>query len=131
MASLRNAYLLDTHPLVYWMLEPGKLSAKVRKILRSESNRIHIPSVAVLEFQYLIEIGRVEASIQDVLAEINETPRFTISSFDLSALSRSLVIAGTRDPFDRMILATAHAYDFPVITRDRWMADQLGKHAVW
>ncbi len=131
MASVNSSAVLDTHPLVYWLLDPDKLSRKVRDILSRPASRIHIPTVVLLEFQYLIEIGRIEASIRDVMAAINETPQFTMTSFDIPALTRSLQLSGTRDPFDRMILATAEAYDWPMITRDRWMREQLGKRAVW
>jgi len=131
MASLGEAYLLDTHPLVYWLLDSSKLTSKTREILSFETNQIHIPTVAILELQYLIEIGRIEVSIQNVMAEINETSHFSITSFDIPALTKSLMIQGTRDPFDRMILATAEAYDWPIITRDKWMQKQLGKRAIW
>ena len=131
MAQIRTAYLLDTHPLVYWLFEPKQLTQQVCDLLSYEGNQIHIPTMAILELQYLIEIGRIDSSIQDVMADINETSHFSITPFDVSVLSKSLIIEGTRDPFDRIILATAQAFDWPVITKDRWMKKQLAGRAIW
>ncbi|MBD3242248.1 MAG: hypothetical protein GF331_16770 [Chitinivibrionales bacterium] len=114
-------YVLDTHPLVFLMFEPEALGSRARKAIADHRTTLLVPTMAVLELQYLIEIGRVEGRATDVIDYIEQTPRIRLIAFSESELRESVVRLDTRDPFDRVILASAMCRDLPVITRDRWM----------
>lgn len=123
------AYVTDTHPLVWWLLEPTRLSSRVLDIYEGPT-RIHVPSMVLLEIQYLNEIGRIELEVNAVLAFISERADLILTSFDGGVLTKSLALAETRDPFDRIIAATALYYNSVLITKDRWMKNRLPK-TVW
>lgn len=131
MAMSVNACVIDTHPLVWWLLDPGKLSRRAMSLLADPAVSVHVPALAVLEFQYLVEIGRVEADTRNVLAYISESERFRLMPCDAAVLAAAVDLDGTRDPFDRTIAASALAYGMPLITRDQWMHERLANLAKW
>ena len=125
-----RTHVTDTHALVYFLLDPEKLGRRAREVFESPNSQVHIPTMALLEVKYLIEIGRLETSIEEVLAFVESSQNFHIQPFDSVALRHSLAIEGQRDPFDRIILSTAMSLKLPLITRDRWMRSVYNK-CVW
>ncbi|HPC19152.1 MAG TPA: type II toxin-antitoxin system VapC family toxin [Kiritimatiellia bacterium] len=124
-----KAVAADTHPLVWWLLQPSRLSAAARKGFE-QTPSIQVPTMALLEIAYLNEIGRIELAVPDVLAYIGQTPRFQLAPFDGGILLRSIELQATRDPFDRVIAATALYWQVPLITKDRWMQANLAR-TIW
>ncbi len=124
-------YLLDTHTFIFWLLEEKSLSKKVQKILEKPENNFYISSMSILEIQYLLEIGRIEVEMGDIFAYIDSTPNFKIISFDRPALVESLKLDSHRDPFDRIIVATALAYKLKLLTKDRRILKQFPKLTIW
>ena len=125
-----TTYLIDTHALVFWLLEPAKLSLRGREILSNPENRIVVSVMTLLELEYLREIGRIEVNLGDVLAFFHQNSNYHIQSFDETVLLRCLEVSDQRDPFDRIILATGISLKLPIITRDRWM-QQRYEATVW
>ncbi|MFQ5641638.1 MAG: type II toxin-antitoxin system VapC family toxin [bacterium] len=116
-------YVLDTHTFLYWLLDPLRLPTTVIELLEEDANDFVIPTVVIIEIQYLIEIGRVEARIADVLNYIESTTNFRLHPYDKPSLLKSIEPSKHRDPFDRIILGTAQALKCAVITKDRWMKE--------
>lgn len=114
-------YILDTHYLVWRLLEPEKIPKKSQSILQSDANHFLIPTISLLEMQYLQEIGRIKADMDQVLSIIQEQRNFKLISFDEVTLIHSLRLSGTRDPFDRIILSHALALSCKILTQDGWM----------
>src|SRR5262245_15906333 len=124
------AYLVDTHALLFWLLEPRKLSRVASRYL-SDPN--HLPRVSVaslLEVTYLVEIGRVDVRMADVHEWIRKQDSWEIVSFDTLALAKTPEV-NTRDPFDRIVVATALAHEWRLLTRDRWIHASYPKLALW
>jgi len=130
MSATSGTFAVDTHALLFWLLDKNSLTGKVRKIFEQPSNRFCVSTASVLEIQYLIEIGRVETGIGELLSYIQSQPAFYLQPFDELVLLETLEASEHRDPFDRIILGTAKAYKMPLITRDRWMKAQY-KNTVW
>ncbi|NBU96988.1 MAG: type II toxin-antitoxin system VapC family toxin [Spirochaetia bacterium] len=126
-----NNYLLDTHCLLFWLLEEKSLSKKVLKILKKPENNFFISSMSILEVQYLVEIGRLEIEMGDIFSYIDSTPNFNILAFDRPALIESLKLDSHRDPFDRIIVATAQAYKLRLLTKDLRILKIFPKLAIW
>ncbi len=128
---MERDFLLDTHTFIYWHLDEKSLSRKVLKILEKLENNFFISSLSILEIQYLVEIGRLEMNMGDIFFYIDSTPNFKILSFDRPALIESVKLDSHRDPFDRIIVATAIAYKLKLLTRDRRILKSFPKVAVW
>lgn len=114
-------YILDTHPLIFRFSDPGQLGSAAKKAFLDSTSTFLVPTMALLEVQYLIEIGRVKPQIGDLIRRIEQHETMRIVAFAESELLAAVVDNGSRDPFDRIILATAQARRAPLITRDRWM----------
>lgn len=124
-------YLVDTHVLLWRLLEPRRLSRKARDIFSRETERLVVPTVVMLEIQYLVEIGKVEIDLNEVLEVVQADPRYRFIAYDEPAMLQSLQLTSTRDPFDRVILSHALARGIPILTRDRWMHRQAPHLAVY
>lgn len=112
---------VDTHVLVWRFLEPARLSAKQAAIFRNDSHNFLVPTIVLLEIQYLQEIGRIKTNPGDFLLAIKGSPKFSLASYDEAVLLASLQLTTTRDPFDRIILAHAVTTSTKILTKDRWM----------
>jgi len=51
--------------------------------------------------------------------------------FDEMVLAEGVRLTSIRDPFDRIILATALAYNLKIVTKDFWMHDHYSKIVIW
>jgi PIN domain nuclease of toxin-antitoxin system len=115
-------YILDTHVII-WMLEGDEnLSQKVQEIIK---NPINDCSVSIISFQEIAikqNIGKLE--IKNSLSKIVKalkTERINIIQneiFHLEELVKLKTIANHKDPFDRMIIATAISEKMLIISID-------------
>lgn len=128
---METDYLLDTHTLIFWLLDEKSLSKKVLKILQKPENNFFVSAMSILEIQYLVEIGRLEMAIGDLFAYIDSTPNLKIIAFDRPSLIESVKLDSHRDPFDRIIVATSTAYRLKLLTRDPRLLKLFPKIAVW
>ena len=91
-----------------------------------------ISPMALLELQYLFEIGRLAAPASQVLAHLQETVGLAVCTLPFPEIARAACNESwTRDAFDRMIVAHArYAPNAPLITSDTNIHDHY-KHAIW
>lgn len=114
--------LLDTHILLWSLLEPAKLSPEPTQALGNPDNELWISPISIWEIAVLAEKGRVliEAPshtrwIRDVLSCVPlKEAAFT---HEVALQSRSVDLAH-QDPADRFIAATALVYDLVLVTAD-------------
>lgn len=114
-------YLLDTHILLWRLLDPVRLPKKSASILASSVHTFLVPAIVLLEMQYLREIGRVVVEVEQVLEFLRSAPEYDIVPYDVAVMAHSLRLTGNRDPFDRIILAHALATSTTLLSKDRWM----------
>lgn len=114
-------YVVDTHILIFRFLEPKRLSAKHKTLFQQEKNIFLVPTISLLEVQYLSEIKRINLDLGDFLVALKKEDQFQIVNFDEPTLYYSLKLTSTRDPFDRIILAHALSTSTKILTKDRWM----------
>lgn len=108
---------LDTH-VVVWLYARDERA--LRPILpRLEREALAISPMVLLELQYLYEVGRTGEPAQPVFESLSERLdlRFAEASL-VSVAQHALGLTWTRDPFDRMIVASAMADDVLLLTRD-------------
>ncbi len=115
------SYLIDTHILLWWLLDDPKLNAECRDIIRNPAHRILVSSVSAWEIATKYRIGKLPEAKQIV----EQYPQILHQSkfIELAVTSAHALRAGSlpiahRDPFDRMIMAQAEIENLPVITYD-------------
>lgn len=124
-------FVLDTHTLLWRLLDPKRLSKMARSIFMDGECEFFVPTISLLEIQYLNEVGRIEAPIGEIREALSEAGNFTLLPFDEDALFHALNLSTTRDPFDRVILSQALALSMKILTKDRWMKQTAPHLVVW
>jgi PIN domain nuclease of toxin-antitoxin system len=52
-------YVLDTHPIVWFLEGSGRLRAQAGTVLRDPSHRFILPTIVLVEITYLYSKGRI------------------------------------------------------------------------
>ena len=116
-------YLIDTHILIWYMEEDRQLSSDIYEILTNPKNIIWIGQVSIFEIAIKKAIGKFETftiSIDDLVEQIKKDG-FQIMHVKNSHLARYgdiPLLEIHKDPFDRLILATALSENIAVISAD-------------
>ncbi len=113
--------LLDTHILLWSLLEPEKLSKRVASELEDPSNERWVSPISIWEVLILAERGRVILNpdpltwIRNLLRTIplKEAPL----NHEVAIQSRTIDLRH-QDPVDRFLAATAIVYDLTLVTAD-------------
>ncbi len=114
--------LLDTHILLWSLLEPAMLSKRVASELEDPSNDIWVSPISIWEVLVLAEKGRVILN-PDPLTWIRNVLRTTpLKEAPLNhevAIQSRTVDLPHQDPVDRFLAATALIYDLTLVTTDK------------
>jgi PIN domain nuclease of toxin-antitoxin system len=116
--------ILDTHMWVWWLLPKSPLSERERKALdRTASNAgILLPAICLWEAQMLHSKKRIDLPVPfpTWLRRATDADMLTILPLNADAVIALSELPTTfhGDPADRMIVATARAYDLPLATHD-------------
>jgi len=129
-------YLLDTSTLLWAAREPGRLSAKARRICESEKESLVVSVVSLWEIIIkarafpmprgiagLFPVERLSMWIAGLEARV-----LPIEAAHAYAIDRLPGIH--RDPFDRMLVAQALVEDMPLLTKDETI-HQYPARCVW
>jgi PIN domain nuclease of toxin-antitoxin system len=103
------------------LLAQGNTAKFSRRALSlMETSDVRISPMAVLELQYLYEIGRIVITPHQILTKLSAQISLTVCDYPFPIIAE--VATGeswTRDPFDRIIVAHAKANGAaPLLTRD-------------
>ena len=116
-------FLLDTHALIWFSEDNKQLSAKARSIINNNRNKIFLSIVSFFELAIKFNAGKLDSdlSLSDffVLASDSSIIILPISENDLSNYLILPIFADHRDPFDKLIIATAMEEHLTIITTDK------------
>lgn len=124
--------VLDTSALIYWTLDPDKLSSPARDTL-AQTNRFVISSISIWEIGLKVSKGllSIPLTINDYADHLRQVQGVEIVPVDVETWLANLALDWShRDPADRTIVATAMLLDAPLLTSDR-LIRQFYPRAVW
>jgi PIN domain nuclease of toxin-antitoxin system len=125
--------LLDTHAFLWWLDGNVRLSRKSRRLIQTDTNEVLISAASVWEITTKARIGKLPGAL-DVAADVPAC--IAGQGFASLAISAEHAqAAGSlpglhRDPFDRMLIAQAHAERVPIISVDE-VFDGYGVTRIW
>jgi PIN domain nuclease of toxin-antitoxin system len=129
--------VLDTHAVVWYLLEPSRMSDRSLTLVRQaigEGNAVFVSAISILELVYLIEKGRMGEQALTRLLEGLSIPNagLVCVPFDcrIALAARQIPRDQVPDMPDRIIAATALHLGVPVITRDRRIRE-AGVPTIW
>jgi PIN domain nuclease of toxin-antitoxin system len=120
-----SRYVTDTHTLIWYLSQPRKLSARVRRVFQEADQgqvQILVPSIVLVEAIFIGDRQRVPTSLVNRLFKIDEAAN---AAFQITPLSKAVAVTArdfgpTAIPemADRIIAATARFLDLPLLTSD-------------
>ncbi|WP_019989874.1 type II toxin-antitoxin system VapC family toxin [Rudanella lutea] len=118
---MEQSYLADTQIVIWSVINPSMIIPAVQTIL--QENVILVSEVSLLEIAIKQKIGRLPglALSTDALADQLQSDGFHLLPIDrkhITAYDRIPLYGQHRDPFDRLLLATALVEGTPLISAD-------------
>ena len=119
-------YLLDTHALIWSILEKDKLSKAAKHVLENPSHSVFVSAISFWEISLKFSLGKLELRgiLPQAFPNLSLQMEFEIMPLDADCASsyHQLLTKHHRDPFDRMLIWQAIKNDLVLITKDGNMA---------
>ena len=119
----RNEILLDTHMILWAMLDDPKLNDKMRNIIMDPNNTIYYSIASMWEIQIKYDIKKMPISGIEFMhyceqSGYHKLPIDDLHVVELAGLERDESAPYHNDPFDRILLSQAKAEGFTFLTHD-------------
>ena len=125
--------LLDTHALLWWIADSGRLPVGILRAIWDEENNKLVSAASAWEISTKYHLGKLpsaEAIVGNLSAAIADE-----GFEELPVTIPDAALAGElpfhhRDPFDRMLIAQALAGDLTLVSNEA-LFDSYGVRRVW
>jgi PIN domain nuclease of toxin-antitoxin system len=113
--------LIDTHVLIWVILNPEKLSSSVTRLFSDRKNDIYLSLVSIWEIQIKQQLGKLNFDLP--LAELIESQQ-KVNDLKLLSITPEHIYAleslphHHRDPFDRLLISQALYENMPILSVD-------------
>jgi PIN domain nuclease of toxin-antitoxin system len=118
--------LLDTHALVWWLMDDVSLSSTARRLVGNPSNSVLVSAASAWEIATKVRLGKLP-SAEELAGDFTAflvRERFEQLAISAEHAIRAGLLPGPhRDPFDRMLAAQCLAENVPIVSRDRIFDD--------
>jgi PIN domain nuclease of toxin-antitoxin system len=124
--------LLDTHVLLWWFLEPKRLSRRALAVLTGNEQHLLVSAACTWEIAIKVSLGKLDAAdlIPEFPAYLAERGFFEQPISIHDTIRAGLLPLHHRDPFDRLLIAQAQAMNFPILSADKQF-DRYGIKRLW
>ena len=125
--------LLDTHVLIWWLLDEPRLSRKARDLLTSPEAQVFVSSASALEMATKHRLGKLPGvkRLLDDFAGILATAGMSGLPMTIEhALAAGSIRAAHADPFDRILAAQSQIEQLLLVTSDAELS-RLVPTTVW
>jgi PIN domain nuclease of toxin-antitoxin system len=113
--------LLDTHALVWWLMDDTSLSSTARRLVGSPSNSVLVSAASAWEIATKVRLGKLP-SAEELAGDFGAflaRERFEQLSISAEHGIRAGLLPGPhRDRFDRMLAAQCLAENIPIVSKD-------------
>ena len=122
---MTSSIILDTHVLLWVLLEPERISKNLKQkiISAQQSRRLFISSISLWEVAMLSQKKRLNVyePIKDFLKAIVALDGILVKEISADVASESVLLLDDfhGDPADRIIVATARVAGATLLTRDQ------------
>ncbi|MBI5846014.1 MAG: type II toxin-antitoxin system VapC family toxin [Deltaproteobacteria bacterium] len=125
--------LLDTHTLLWFILDDPRLSANAKETVISTDGPVFISPASFWETAIKISLGKYALPVpfKDFWEEQLTANDFSLLPISMAHCARVAILPFYhRDPFDRLIIAQALADDIAIVGKDN-MFDSYGVKRIW
>ena len=124
--------VLDTSALIFWTLDPQRLSPKAKQAIE-QADRILISSISIWEIELKVKRQKlvIPLPIHEYVDRLRQLGRLEILAVDIQTWLDNVDLPWDhRDPADRTIVALAARNHCPLITSDETIANFF-KKTIW
>jgi PIN domain nuclease of toxin-antitoxin system len=124
--------VLDTAVLLFWTLDPQKLSSIARQAIDG-ADRIVVSSISIWEIALNVKLGKLELPLPaaSYVEGLQRLERLEIQALDVQTWLDNLALEWDhRDPADRTIVALAKRFGCALVSSDRIILDFYAQ-AIW
>ena len=114
--------LLDTHILLWWVMDDRRLPKDAERIIRDPDNSIFVSAASIWEIAIKASLGQIEADPFAIQAAIEPSGFTELPITGKHAAQVAKLPSHHRDPFDRMLVAQSLAEPMRLLTRDATLA---------
>jgi PIN domain nuclease of toxin-antitoxin system len=113
-------YLIDTHVIIWLAINSSELPEGIKELIGNPENDIYICSVSLWEIAIKMNLGKLDLKLPlDKLLNDIKTCGFNVLHVKDEYLCNLLTLPYIhKDPFDRLIIATALREGLTIITID-------------
>lgn len=125
--------LLDTHAFLWALMEPEKLSARVRRLLDDETTEVVVSAVSAWETSTKFRLGKLPGAkrvVMDYQAALHGLQAISLEVTSEHALKAGSWEVAHRDPFDRMLAAQSQLERLALVSCDPAMK-QFDTEVIW
>jgi PIN domain nuclease of toxin-antitoxin system len=131
-----DVIVLDTHALLWWALDPDRLSEKAAATVADmeKAGVGYASSISIWELGVKVQRGKLllPIAVEELARRIERGGLVELVPVDTSLWLRSLSLGWDHpDPADRIIVATALAKGVPLLTKDEAMHAWKGVTSLW
>ena len=131
-------YLLDTHTLIWAIVDKNKLSKPVLKILQDNDNKLFVSAVSFWEIAIKQGKGKIEfenfqiRSIPDYCKRL-AIVQIPLMSEEATNYSDLPAYENHKDPFDKMLICQCISGNYTLISKDEKMKyyKDIGLECIW
>ncbi len=129
-----TSLLLDTHALLWVLVDPGRIPAETLATVRAPGTTVYVSAASAWEIATKHGLGKLEGAAAVVSGYREHLAR--LRAEELAITGHHALTAGSlqwshRDPFDRVIVAQAVLESLPVVTSDAALVDFPAIRTVW
>jgi PIN domain nuclease of toxin-antitoxin system len=125
--------LLDTHALLWWILEDPALSRGAREVIANANNTVLVSAATAWEMAIKFQSGKLPRA-GDLIARFVsgvELEGFQLLSVTAEHGIRAGLLPGPhKDPFDRLLIAQSQAENAPIVSNEA-VFDSYGVQRLW
>jgi PIN domain nuclease of toxin-antitoxin system len=100
-------YILDTHPVIWFLENSPRLSANAKSILTDANAEFILPTIVLLEIQSLYSKSRIQVSLKNVQRDLISLTNCLIYPLDEQVVS---LCPSSLNIHDSIIVGTALVY---------------------
>ena|ERR1035438_9036751 len=120
---MSKGYLLDTHCLIWFQENNTRLPARIFNIMKDPLNAIYFSQINLYEIAIKQKIGKHISGKADTneiyhAAILDDFLFLPISNHHIYSYQRIPLLEAHRDPFDRLLIATAYEENLIILSND-------------
>jgi len=125
--------LIDTHVLLWWLLDDPRLSPRVHALMGDGGNQLLWSAASSWEIAIKVRIGKIRLPVaprQYIPSKLREQNLISLPIEQSHALQVAELPLYHRDPFDRLLVAQCQVEGLPLLTSDSLLA-RYDVEVVW